>query len=239
MLYYWAMSTTTATYTLRHRGADLTVETSVGEGKAKNLARLVVDGTEVDAGTAEEIGSVELGQDTEHHTRVAWWWTGRVGTVALIETGAGEERHRRLPYAPPPGTRAARVHAWGERHPTLYAARHVVINVLGTAAAVFGIGALLSALVPRISLGWLPDLPEINAPDWLKYLDPARYLAPLLDWIPPLIDRLFGWIPDWELGWLKYLIGFVIAVSIAVREVRRRQRVDAENAARTRDEDSP
>ena len=214
---------------MRHRGADLTVETWIGEGKHKNGARLLVDGTEVDTGTAEEIGSVELGKDTDHHTRVAWWWTGRVARCALIEPGVGKEQHRSTPYAPPPGTRAARVHAWGERHPHLYAARHVVLNLLGTAAAILGIGALMGLLFGRLLPAIdLPDLPEIDWPDWLEYLDPARYLAPLLDWIPPLLDRIFGWIPDWELGWLKYVIGFLVAVTIAVREVRRRRRTQAD-----------
>ena len=226
------MSTTTTAYTLRHRGTDLTVETSVGQGTEKNVARLLVDGTEVDSAMTEEIGSVELGPDTEHHTRVAWWWTGRVGICAVVEPGVGEERRRRIPYAPPAGTRAARLHAWGEQHPTLYAARHVAINVLGTAAAVLGIGALLSALLPRISFGWLPDLPDLHPPQWLEYLDPARYLAPLVDWVPPLLDRLLGWIPDWELGWLTYVVGFLVAVSLAVREVRRRKRVEAGNVAK-------
>ena len=104
---------------------------------------------------------------------------------------------RSVPYAPPPGTRAARVHAWGERHPNLYAARHVVINVGGTVLAILGVSALLRAifggLLPSLDLGWLPDL---HPPEWLKYLDPARYLAPLFEWVPPLLDRLFGWIPD-------------------------------------------
>ena len=98
----------------------------------------------------EEIGSVLLGEDTGHRTRVAWWWTGRVAACSLVEPGVGKERHRRTPYAPPSGTRAARVHAWGEAHPTLYAARHVVINVAGTAAAILGVSALLSLIFGRL-----------------------------------------------------------------------------------------
>ena len=126
------MSTTTATYTLRNRGTDLRVETWVEpEGKKRNRARLLVDGTEVDEGASDEIGHVDLGKDSGHPTRVAWWWTGRVANCVLVEPGQGEVRRRSVPYAPPSGTRAARVHAWGEAHPHLYAARHVVINVGG------------------------------------------------------------------------------------------------------------
>jgi hypothetical protein len=226
------MGTVSASYTLRDRGTDLRVETWVDpDQKQRNRARLLVDGAEVDEGGSDEIGHVELGQDAGHPTRVAWWWTGRVSRCVLVEPGHGDVRRRSVPYAPPAGTRAARVHAWGEAHPNLYAARHVIINVGGTILAILGVSALLRAifggLLPHIDLGWLPDL---DAPDWLRYLDPARYLAPLFEWVPPLLDQLFGWIPEVETGWLKYVVGFVVAVSIAVREARRRKRVAAEDS---------
>ena len=231
VLYYYAMSTTTATYTLRDRGTDLRVETWVEpEGKKRNRARLLVDGAEVEQGASDEIGHVDLGKDSGHPTRVAWWWTGRVANCVLVEPGQGEVRRRSVPYAPPSGTRAARVHAWGEAHPRLYAVRHVVINVGGTILAILGVSAILKALfsglLPAIDLG----LPDLHPPEWLKYLDPTRYLAPLFEWVPPLLDKLLGWIPDVELGWAKYVIGFLVAVSIAVREVRRRKRVAQETA---------
>ncbi|MET0997509.1 MAG: hypothetical protein ABWX73_02235 [Marmoricola sp.] len=219
----------TTTYTLRDRGTELRVETWVEpEGTKRNRARLLVDGAEVDQGASDEIGNVDLGQESGHPTRVAWWWTGRVARVLLVEPGHGDVRRRSVPYAPPPGTRAARLHAWGEAHPHLYAARHVVLNVGGTILAILGVSALLRALLPAIDLGWLPDL---HPPEWLKYLDPTRYLAPLLEWVPPLLDRLFGWIPDVEAGWLKYVIGFVVAVSIAVRETKRRKKLAEEAPA--------
>lgn len=227
MLYYCPMSSV-STYTLRDRGTELRVETSVAKGERKpNRARLLVDGEEVGAGIADEIGHLDLGQHRGHPTRVSWWWTGRVATCALVEPGQGKVSRRSVPYAPPPGTRAARVHTWGEAHPTLYAARHPVLQVLGTAFVVLGVGAIiqvfLSGLLPRLDLDWLPDL---DAPEWLRYLDPARYLAPLLPWVSPLLDRLVGWIPDVALGWAKYLIGFLVAVTVAVRETRRRKRHD-------------
>lgn len=220
------MSTTTATYTLRDRGTDLRVETWVEpDGTKRNRARLLVDGTEVDQGAGEEIGHVDLGQASGHPTRVVWWWTGHVSRCVLVDPGHGDVRRRSVPYAPPAGTRAARVHAWGEAHPNLYAARHVIINLGGTILAILGVSALLKALLPRIELGWLPDL---HPPDWLKHLDPARYLAPLLEWVRPVVERLIGWIPDVGAGWVKYVIGFVVAVSIAVRETRRRKRLAGE-----------
>lgn len=111
---------------------------------------------------------------------------------------------------------------------------------VGTAAAVLGIGALVQAfvsgLLPRLELGWLPDL---AAPEWLKYLDPGRYLAPLLGWVRPLIDRLHGWVPDVELGWAKYAVGFLLAVTVAVRETRRRKRVGEAPVDEPREDDRP
>lgn len=214
-----------STYTLRDRGTDLVIETSVARGeKRPNRARLLVAGVEVDSGCADEVGHVELGKESGHPSRVTWWWTGRVSGCALVEPGHGDVRRRSVPYAPPSGTRAARLHAWGEAHPNLYAARHVVINVGGTILVVLGVGALLRALIPVVDLGWLPDV-GLGAPDWLKDLDPSRYLAPLFHWVPSLVDRLVGWIPDVDLGWWKYVIGFLFAVSVAVQETRRRKRV--------------
>jgi hypothetical protein len=214
-----------SSYTLRHRGTDLVIETSVARGeKQPNRARLLVGGVEVDSGCTDEVGRVELGTESGHPSRVTWWWTGRVSGCAFVEPGHGDVRRRSVPYAPPSGTRAARLHAWGEAHPNLYAARHVVINVGGTILAVLGVGALLRALIPVVDLDWLPDV-GLGAPGWLRYLDPSRYLAPLFDWVAPLVDWLVGWIPDVDLGWWKYVAGFLFAVSIAVQETRRRKRV--------------
>ncbi len=187
------MSSTTATYTLRDRGTDLRVETWVEpEGKKRNRARLLVDGIEVDEGASDEIGHVDLGKDSGHPTRVAWWWTGRVASCVLVEPGQGEVRRRSVPYAPPSGTRAARVHAWGEAHPHLYAARHVVINVGGTILAILGVSAIIKALfsglLPAIDLG----LPDLHAPEWLKYLDPPYWLAPLFEWVEPTARQAPG-----------------------------------------------
>jgi hypothetical protein len=231
MLYYWGMGTTTTAYTLRDRGTDLLVETWVEpDGKKPNRARLLVDGAEVDTAAGDEVGHVDLGQESGHPTRVAWWWKGRVATCVLVEPGHGDVRRRSVPYAPPSGTRAARIHAWGEAHPHLYAARHVVINVGGTILAILGVSALLKALFSGLLPAIDVDLPDLHPPEWVKYLDPTRYLAPLFQWVQPLLDRLLGWIPDVELGWAKYVIGFLVAVSIAVREVRRRKRVADETA---------
>jgi hypothetical protein len=227
-----------AAYTLRDRGTELRVETWVAPGEKKpNRARLLVDGTEVESGVADEVGHLDLGQQAGHPTRVVWWWTGRVAGCALVEPGRGDVRRRSVPYAPPAGTRAARVHAWGVAHPGLYASRHVVLQVVGTAVAIPGVSvivrAFVSRLLPRIDFSWLPDF---HPPAWLEYVDPTYYLAPLFRWVPPLLDRLLVWIPDVDLGWAKYVVGLLIAITVAVRETRRRKRISEAPAER---EDAP
>ncbi len=94
--------------------------------------------------------------------------------------------------------------------------------------AILGVSALLKALFSGLLPALDVDLPDLHPPEWVKYLDPSRYLAPLFQWVEPLVDRLLGWLPEVELGWMKYVVGFLVAVSIAVREVRRRKRVAAE-----------
>lgn len=217
------------TYTLRDRGTELLLETwTEREGKKPNRARLLVDGVEVDAGATDEIGHLDLGKESGHPTRVAWWWTGRVASCVLVEPGHGDVRRRSVPFAPPAGTRAARLHAWGEAHPLLYAARHVVTNVGGTFLAILGVGALIDALLSGLLSGVDLGLPDLHLPEWVQHLDPTPYLAPLFQWVRPLREALLGWIPDIELGWTTYAIGFLVAVSIAVREVQRRKRVTGE-----------
>lgn len=220
-------------YTLHARGERLVVETWAS-GDNEGTARLLVDGEVIDEGSGESFDDTDLAEDTPHHTRVTWGWrTGKPTRCLLVEPGSGDVKKRSVPYAPPTGTRAAKIHAWGERHPNLYAARHVVSNLAGTAAALLGLAALLKfivePLIPDIDAPDvdLPDAPDL--PDWLNYLNPFWYLAKLLNWLGELLEPvfefiapLFSWIPE---GAVKYVIGFLAAVVYAVREARRRRRI--------------
>ncbi len=208
------------TYRLRHEGSELTVEVWL-EG-SHNHARLLIDGTEAAAGRTDEAGHVDLTVDGGPHVKAQFWWKGRVWKVALVEKGP--LKSIRIAFEPPAGTRAARSYAFGQRHPGLYAARHVVINVGGTIAAILGIGVLVSAFFGRLlpSLDLSIPLPDIDAPDWLRWLDPGTYLAPVARWIA-------GWMPDLSFlngfgKWGGYVIGFLIACAVAVQEYRRRKR---------------
>ena len=235
-----------AVFTLRDHGAALAVRTWVEGGR--NHAQLLVDGAPVAAGSADAVGDVTL----EHGARrvhVAWWWRGRVGSCVLLEPderlgGALGRRRLRTPFVPPAGTRAARLHRFSEEHPRLFAARHVVISVGGVVLGVLGVSALVSALVrsllPRIDGSWLPQLPDLHPPAWLRYLDPAYWLRRLLpDW------DLLGWLPDLSLPdapWLRLVVPVLVAVAVARAEVARRrarQQREAELAAQRGCEQEP
>lgn len=121
-----------------------------------------------------------------------------VGTALNL---ARAERH---PFAPPPGTLPARWLDLQERHPRLWAARHVVLAVGRVLVALLGIAALvqmllrpvlswLAGLLPSIDLPLIPwpdidlpsipwpDLPDVSLPAWLvAVLDTAKYWGPIL-----------------------------------------------------------
>lgn len=232
-------------WTLQDAGRSLEVHTWAEAGRQH--ARLLVDGTPVAAGDCDVLGDVRLVVD-DLRVQVHFLWAGRVRSVELVERTDGRphpedpkeafRRQRltthRVPFVPPPGTRAARAHAWREAHPRLWATRHVALEVGGILAGVLGVGALLNLLLgkllPSIDWSWLPDLPDIGPPDWLRYLDPFHWIDQLL----PDVDW-FGWVPDWDLpdlGWVKYVVILLIAVVVAVQEVRRRREREAREARR-------
>ena len=126
------------------------------------------------------------------------------------------------PFKPPDGTLAAWAYRFQQEHPKLYAARHVVIQVVGILVGALGVSALLRSLLPSVNLDWLPSLPDIDIdpPRWLRYVDPVYWLRQIFpDWdIPSWLRSL----PD-KLGWLEYVVPILIALLVAIGEVRRRQ----------------
>ena len=112
--------------------------------------------------------------------------------------------------------------AWQERHPALYASRHVVVNVLGVVATLLGLSLLLRLLLEKVLPHVdLPDLPKPDLPDWLRYLDPLYYLRPVIDWVAGLVPEV-----DLPHGppWLKIAAALLIAIGVSVREYKRRNR---------------
>jgi hypothetical protein len=211
------VTTETSLYTVRDRESELAVETWYD---GRNRARLLVDGHVVDAADTSDVGRVELVSPAAHRVHVAWWWRARVAACMLVTEPSDEgrpagERGRTVPFRPPPGL-GRRWHDVRSRHPVLYAARHVVAAVGGVLVAVLGIGALVRALLPRVDWSWLPEI-DVHVPEWLRYLDPWRYLE-------PVVSALFGWVPDLHLsrvGWLQYVVPVLVAVAVAAAEVRR------------------
>jgi len=129
-------------------------------------------------------------------------------------------------FTAPPGTIAGRVQEWGNRHPDLYATRHVVMAIGQTLLGIIGFSAIFFGLLP--SIPWpavaLPEipLPHIAVPA-LPLPEIALPAIPLPDVTVPRITP-----PAWLeplLGVLKYVSPIIIALVIAVREARhRRQR---------------
>ena len=128
---------------------------------------------------------------------------------------------RRHPFDPAPGTAAARLRAFQERHPRLWAGRHVVLGVGKVLGSLLGLAVLLQAVV-RPLLQWLSgllpslDLPELPLPD----VD-----VPWPDWELPDVTPP-GWVAA-VLATAKFWGPVLVGVVLAVREARRRRRPPA------------
>lgn len=149
--------------------------------------------------------------------------------VARVVDLASAERH---PFDPAPGSLAARLRASEDRHPRLWASRHVVVAVAKVVAGLLGLALLLQALV-RPLLRWLAglvphvDLPELPLPD----LD-----LPSVPW--PDVDLPDVTLPGWLAALLataKYWGPVLVGVGLMVAEVRRERR----RAAAIPDGDGP
>ncbi len=155
---------------------------------------------------------------------------GGITQALLLPPGADPRDAQKLgqEFTAPPGTFAARVQAWGNRHPDLYAARHVVIAIGQTLLGIIGFSAIFFGLLPTIP--WpgitldfpLPQvpLPHIALPS-LPFPEIALPAIPLPDVTLPQITPP-GWLEP-LFSALKYLSPIIIAIGIAVREARQRR----------------
>ena len=219
-------------WTIRHGGTDLEVET----GDEPRTSRLLADGSEVDAQTAGYWESSTLSHDGTT-IEVRWGPRNTITSCHLLTPGEADEPDR-IPLTPPPGSKAAKREAFQREHPTAYVVRRAAWAGVEILVGLLGIGALVSAffgsLLPRVSLPSPPDwLPEISRPDWLRYLDITYWLGRLgLSW-PDL------GIPGWAetvLEHKKYWLPVAIAVFVAIGEVQRRRRIDADREANRADD---
>lgn len=224
-------------YRLHHDGRRLEVEAT--RRRLATSARLFVDGTRVDeAKTSFEPvrltgGGVEVA--------VRWRLLGPATATLTIPAAEGETDGdgAGIPFAPPPGSLAAKLDALAAEHPHLYAARHVAIAVLRGLIGLIGVGALLRGLLPRLDLPAIP-WPEISisVPGWVRTVLglPDRLIAVPVGWVRSLLD----WIgspfsaPDWLWPLVqsaKWWGPILIAVFVAVEEVKRRRRRGISEAA--------
>jgi hypothetical protein len=211
-----------ARYTLDHAGHRIEVE--VAAAQLTNVARLFVDGRQVDERQAS-LGDRSRLQSNDVTVVIQWgWWSGHVAKCALVEerdTGKAQPEIDETPLAPPPGTRAARLARFQREHPALYATRHVALATLKAALPLLGLGALIAALLPQLDWSWLADIGAL-----------IRSLrAQIGAWVPD-ISLPFSVPREWivsivkspVVAWAKWALPIIIAIFVAVEEVRRQRR---------------
>lgn len=205
-------------FTLDHQGRRLQVAT--GRDGIATTARLFVDGDAVAEGKNWwEPVTITYGSLT---VRVRSNLIAQVLGCALVVDPKTNDGDPAFPFTPPPGSRAAKLDDLARRHPTLYASRHVGIALLQLAIGLFGIGALIRGLLPRLGIDIpFPDL-DLSPPGWLRtILDvPDRVLEFLFGWIDfPSLDGMIDAIAPYRI-WIPV----VIAIFVAIEEVERRRK---------------
>ncbi|ROO84145.1 hypothetical protein EDD29_1662 [Actinocorallia herbida] len=180
-------------------------------------ARLLVDGEER-AETVKELESLKLADgDLAIEVKVDF----RRRPKKIKARFAGREVH----FIPPEGSHLAKLERWERERPLRYASRHVLIATAQVLIPLLGLSALLRLLVPRVDWPDLPhlDLPSVPWPD-LPDLRPDLDLPDLTppQWLQPLLDA----------G--KLLGPILLAVAIAVREIRKNRRKFAAREAAAR-----
>ena len=149
---------------------------------------------------------------------------GRTLTLRISPLGALKRATIRdgdvdLDLDAPAGTKAARLQAWGREHPRMYAVRHVLTSGGGILLGLIGINWLIRLLEPYLPQIPLPDLPDIPWPDlpdipWPQ-IDLPKFSLPQID------------APDWVdliVVTSKYWMPLLLAVLVAIWEVRRQRR---------------
>lgn len=172
----------------------------------RDRVRLVVDGETVAERKANGKQTVLEGDGFEVRA-VMPPWGGSVTRASLVP--AGEDVEYELD--PEPGTRAAKLAAWGREHPKLYASRYVLTGAAQVALAIIGFTFVLK-LLPAIPLPSI-DLPTIDLPDipWPSIDLPD--LPTLPGWIQAVLDSKPYWLP------------IVIGLALAARELDRRKKL--------------
>lgn len=167
---------------------------------------------------------------------------GGITQALLLPADADPKDAQRLgaEFTAPSGTFTRRVQEWGNRHPDLYASRHVVIAIGQTILGIIGFSAIFFGLLPSIpwpNITLDVPLPQVSLPRIsLPIPEIALPAIPLPDITLPRLTPP-GWLEP-LMGVLKYLSPIVIAIVIGVREAKhrrqRRARTEQESAATPR-----
>jgi hypothetical protein len=218
-----------ARYTLDYAGHRIEVE--VTAAGLTNVARLFIDGRQVDQQQASLGDRSRLQGDTVTVV-VQWgWWSGHVAKCVLVEerdTGKAQPEIDETPFEPPPGTRAARLAQFQREHPALYATRHVALATLQVLLPLLGLGALITALLPQIDWSWITGivafvrslLLQIRA--WIPDID-LPFSIPR-EWILWIVNSpWFAWAKR-GFVWAKWVLPIIIAIFVAIAEFQRYQR---------------
>lgn len=204
-------SSALARFTLEEGGHRYAVETD--SAGLHTIGRLFVDGQQADEQKSMEKAIHLTGGDLT--VVVGLNWLGHVTEILAVPRGTDPKKaaEEGIAFMPPAGSHAARLEVLRRKHPTLYAARHVVVAIGQVIVGFLGVGALLwgivQGLLPRITLP-LPELPEIPWPSvdlptipwpdlpWpdidlpdLSFLAPLKDLWNSVNWIVPIVIALF------------------------------------------------
>lgn len=201
---YGTVADMPASFSVEYEGR--TVEVIPDPLWERDRVRLVVDGETVAERKANGKQTV-LEADGFEVRAVMPPWGGRVTRASLVPAGEDVEYE----MDPEPGTRAAKLAAWGREHPKLYASRYVLTGAAQVALAIIGFAFVLK-LLPAIPLPSI-DLPTIDLPDIPWPTIDLPDLPALPGWVQAVLDSKQYWLP------------IVIGLALAARELDRRKKL--------------
>jgi hypothetical protein len=203
-------ATASGRYSLDFSGRRLEVEASRDGLNTK--AQLYVDGELVDESETSFEANRLHGDSVE--VTVQWRLFGGVKSCLAtpLDADGKKKANADIPFTPPAGTFAAKLDDFGNRHPTLYASRHVLIATGEVLIGLLGISAILFGLLPRLDLPPLPSIPlpdlDVTLPDWDRDDGvgiPDAIISVPVGWVRSLWERFDLSIPLSD--WIRTIVG--------------------------------
>ena len=196
---------------------DLRPKGWTSDGKYELLVdgEVVAEAKPKDAKVELRHGSLKVNAKLAWHEQSIQW--------AEVTVDGGES----MPMDPEPGSRQAKLEAYAERYPKLYAARHVAVGIGQVVIPILGIGLALSFL-PSIPVP-TPDvsLPSVHIPF------PDVSLPDLPD-----LPSLPGWV-ETAVESIKFVFPVLLGLGLAVREYKRRQEAAEKKQRAAADDEAP